>query len=241
MAPVQRCVSMAITQVLKKARRRHVSHMKIKPQPRYSAEMKAAATGYLCVHRLVRQAISKAKILAGARRAAAKLDPAVKKKRGHEYYQRHRDAFLEKCKARRHGAAFKDALKKRLLDDDAFYLNTKLRRRLHSALHVAKGKKRSRTMELVGCSYTELIAHLSSQLDEGETLHDKVIDHIFPMAKYHLADETQQRMCMHYTNLQLLSREDNARKHTALPTLDVGLRVERWAWPPGVQEEDLMD
>ena len=38
------------------------------------------------------------------------------------------------------------------------------------------------------------------------------IDHIIPCASFDLADETQQRLCFHFTNLQPLEASENMRK-----------------------------
>ena len=231
---------MALTQVLKKARRREKLRLGIKPVPHYTKEMKLNATGYLCIHRLVKQSISKAKILAKARIRAARVDRDVKKARGRQYYERHRKDFLNKCKKYRQTPAFKARVRKRLLHDDNFFLNTKLRRRLHTALTKSAGKKREKTMKLVGCNYDTLVDHLLASVEPGIQLRDRVVDHIFPMNAYDLTDSAQQSMCMHYSNLQLLTRTANAQKHTKLPTLELACRVERWAWPPTVSEEDLL-
>lgn len=38
------------------------------------------------------------------------------------------------------------------------------------------------------------------------------IDHIKPVSKFDLTQESEQKQCFHYTNLQPLWREDNLRK-----------------------------
>lgn len=238
--PVKKCVTKAITEVLKKARRRQWIREKRKPEPRYTQSMHEQATGSLAVHRLVRQALSKVKILASARKQMAAVDKAIKKKRGQEYYMRHRDEFLRKCAARRQSPQFKKMLHDRLLNDPEFLVSSRLRRRLHTALAPVKTEKKARTMELVGCSWAHLVDHLSSQLEEGVNLNSKVIDHIFPMSMYSLQSEDQQRRCMHYSNLQPLDRIENAVKHNSLPSLDVALRVNRDCWPDGINEDDLV-
>ena len=58
---------------------------------------------------------------------------------------------------------------------------------------------------------------------------------------YNIADPGEQRKAMHYSNLQPLSVQGNKDKGDKLPTKAMAAKVERWAWPVGVTEEDLPD
>lgn len=88
-----------------------------------------------------------------------------------------------------------------------------LRARLRHALRgVAKASSAKR---LVGCTISELRAHLEQQFKDGmtwENYGDWHIDHIKPCAAFNLTDPKQQRECFHYTNLQPLWAVDNFRK-----------------------------
>ena len=42
------------------------------------------------------------------------------------------------------------------------------------------------------------------------------IDHIRPCVSFDLTKESEKDICFHYTNLQLLWREDNLEKHDKL-------------------------
>ena len=46
---------------------------------------------------------------------------------------------------------------------------------------------------------------------------------------------------MHYSNLQLLTAEENAFKRGRLPTKAMAARVDRSCWPDGITEDMLPD
>jgi hypothetical protein len=102
-------------------------------------------------------------------------------------------------------------------NDPSFSLLDNLRARLRLAL---RGKnKAATTMELVGCTREELVAHIEAQFLPGMTWDDRSewhIDHIRPCASFDLLDPGQQRACFHYTNLQPLWAADNLRKGARL-------------------------
>ena len=76
-------------------------------------------------------------------------------------------------------------------------------------------QKAKSTLELIGCSISELRAHIEAQFKPGMTWanHGKWhIDHIRPCASFNLTDPEQQRQCFNYKNLQPLWAEENLRK-----------------------------
>lgn len=84
--------------------------------------------------------------------------------------------------------------------------------RVRSALGKGKLKK---SLEYVGCTVEELMAHLEAQFQEGMTWDNRGkwhIDHIVPV-KY--GDPTPEEVIarLHYTNLQPLWAEENLSKH----------------------------
>lgn len=107
--------------------------------------------------------------------------------------------------------------KKRKLIDPQYKLSKSLGGRLRKAVKAGTGKKCGSTLELTGCSWSDLKSHLESQFTEGMTwenygLHGWHIDHIRPCASFDLTLDTEQRKCFHYTNLQPLWAEDNIKK-----------------------------
>ena len=96
-----------------------------------------------------------------------------------------------------------------------YLISKRLRHRIFLAL---KGsQKSSTTMELLGCSKTQLVDFLKSKLVNGMTWEkvmsgDIHIDHIKPCASFDLSQPDQQKICFHYTNLQPLWAKDNLEK-----------------------------
>lgn len=231
-------VKKALTKVKRNARRRWNHANGVQPTPTYTHAMVSEASGFLCVHRLVRKAVSKAKILAAARERARREDKERVRERDRQFYKRHRDERLERMRLYRKTPAFRESLRHRLLNDPQFLANTRLRRRLHRALEASTGSKQNSTLDLIGCTASELVDHLCADI-EDDNLNSKVIDHIFPLKAYDLDDPLQQYMAMHWSNLRATTREENARKHSHLPSMELAARVARWCWPPGVNLTDL--
>ena len=77
--------------------------------------------------------------------------------------------------------------------------------------------KRHRSAELIGCSWSELKAHIESRFQPGMTWenHSKFgwhIDHIRPLMSFDLTQPDQMAVAMHYSNLQPLWWRDNITK-----------------------------
>jgi hypothetical protein len=97
--------------------------------------------------------------------------------------------------------------------DPGYDAMIRLRKRLSKVL--AGEKKSASCRKLVGCSPSELQAHLESRFAPGmswENRHLWHIDHIRPCASFDLTDPDQQAQCFHYSNLQPLWALDNIRK-----------------------------
>lgn len=127
-----------------------------------------------------------------------------------QYYLDNRDREIKQTRA------YKD---KKIKEDVAFMLEAKVRGRLYHVLKRLGLTKSKRTIELVGCTYVELKAHLESLFKPGMTWHKLgigpgtfQIDHIVPVAMFDLADPEQQVKCFHWTNLQPLWDEDHKAK-----------------------------
>lgn len=79
--------------------------------------------------------------------------------------------------------------------------------------------KKSKSIEMIGCSPQELRKHLESQFQPGMTwenygLHGWHIDHIIPVSSAKTPEEAR-KLC-HYTNLQPLWAKDNLIKGNKL-------------------------
>lgn len=128
-------------------------------------------------------------------------------------------------------------IKDRMKSDEQFVAARRCRGRLNGLLARLKSPKAGHTMDLVGCTATLLVQHLKRAT--SRSLHDSEVDHIFPVSLYDLTQPEQQRRCFHFSNLQLLSSEENKLKSDQLPAVCVARSVERWAWPDGIDENDL--
>jgi hypothetical protein len=134
--------------------------------------------------------------------------------------------------------------KERIKEDVAYKTSVNLRTRLAEFMRYSGSRKTSGTMQLVGCSKKQLVQHLQSQIPENADLKEYSTDHIFPMTRYDASDPEQQKMMMHFSNLQpmkLYGKGGNVSKGNKLPTLIEAMKVERWAWPSNVSEKDLVD
>lgn len=86
-------------------------------------------------------------------------------------------------------------------------------RRLHHALSRNTYTKKSRTCEILGCAYADLVNHLESQFKDGMSWENRGkwhIDHKIPLASAKTEEELL-KLC-HYTNLQPLWAFDNLSK-----------------------------
>lgn len=111
----------------------------------------------------------------------------------------------------------------RMRDDPAFAAKATLRTRVNAALRGFRKRwggsttKTGRTVDLIGCSYADLVRHLESKFAPGMNWENRGragwhIDHIRPCSSFDLSDPEQQRACFHFSNLQPLWAEDNLRK-----------------------------
>ena len=76
-------------------------------------------------------------------------------------------------------------------------------------------KKTTKTMKILGCDYSFFINHLLKTYRDNygidwDGIVEVEIDHIYPLSKAQTKEEVI-KLC-HYTNLQLLTKEDNRKK-----------------------------
>jgi hypothetical protein len=147
-------------------------------------------------------------------------------------------------------AANKDKLQARATErnnvrrkvDPSFALRGILTSRVKMALAKQYSGKSKKTMDLIGCSIAELMAHLEAQFQPGMTwenrgIHGWHVDHIIPCAAFDLTDPDQQRMCFHYSNQRPMWARDNLSKGDRLTPEALALIVTR----PESAENDWQD
>ena len=120
-------------------------------------------------------------------------------------------------KNRQHLRAYK---KERRQRHPHLRLINRIRCRTWGALKTARARKKSSTIELIGCTASELAAWIESQFTDGmswEKIGDIHIDHVIPLAKFNLSDPEQQQSAFHYTNLRPMWGLENKQKSDKVP------------------------
>jgi len=106
-----------------------------------------------------------------------------------------------------------EKIKQRMLEDPLYKLQSNIRRRISQSFKGSGYTKRSRTYEILGCSYVEFKLHIELQFKEGMdwSNHGKwEYDHIIPVSS--ATNEVEIIKLNHYTNFQPLWRKDNRSK-----------------------------
>lgn len=84
--------------------------------------------------------------------------------------------------------------------------------------HALRGVKKSqRTRRILGCTFEEFKLHLERHFEPGMSwanhgFHGWHIGHVVDCCAFDLKDETQQKLCFHYTNMKPQWAADNWRK-----------------------------
>lgn len=108
-------------------------------------------------------------------------------------------------------------VRRRLRQDPLFRMTYAVRNRTFVAFRNKGFGKNTKTCEMIGCDWPELMAHMQSQFAEGMTMEnygDWHVDHIIPLASAK-SEEELIALC-HFTNLQPLWAADNIRKGARL-------------------------
>lgn len=106
-------------------------------------------------------------------------------------------------------------------NDPSYKLGRYLRNRVRSAIKDQGGKKSFSTLSLTGCDVRFLMGYLEARFKRGMKWSNYgtvwEIDHRIPCASFDLTDESHQRSCFHYSNLQPLFILENRTKNDAIP------------------------
>lgn len=118
---------------------------------------------------------------------------------------------------RAHRAEIRDRQRARKQRDTMHRLTCNIRNRLSKAIR--GGYKAGSAIRDLGCSVEALMLYFSKLFTSGmswDNYGEWQIDHIIPLASFDLTDPVQVKRACHYTNLQPLWAEDNARKGARL-------------------------
>jgi hypothetical protein len=104
--------------------------------------------------------------------------------------------------------------------DPLYDISGRLRRRVGKAI-VAKGyTRKSKTGDIIGCTWEDLKKYIESKFQDGMTWENRNswhIDHIIPLASAKSVEELYK--LNHYTNLQPLWAKDNMKKGKKINTI----------------------
>lgn len=160
------------------------------------------------------------KVLAAKKRWYQKHKAKVLKYHS-EYYEKNKDILLPQMSAYQKSIRpirtkyELEYRRKRFKADPGYKLRAVLRARIVTALVRSKTKKIATTEQLIGCPVEKARKHIESLFKDGMTWEnhgDWHIDHIRPLASFDLTDIEQQKIAMHYTNLQPLWAVENMKK-----------------------------
>lgn len=139
--------------------------------------------------------------------------------------EEYREKYLEKNRIRRRQPTFKEQEKFKSKTNIHYRVKKTCQNRIRMAIAAVKKQlnidiqKSAKTIELIGCSISELIKFLELKFLPGMNWQnhgygdDKWhVDHIIPCAFFDLTKPEEQRKCFHYTNLQPLWQKDNLSK-----------------------------
>jgi hypothetical protein len=124
------------------------------------------------------------------------------KERLNEYNRKYHQNNKEKINERN-----KQYLKQKRTNDPLYKIKHNLRVLIGNSIRFQGYSKNSKTFEILGCSFEYLMNWLDFEKWNNEDCH---IDHIIPISLAKNEDEVL--LLNHYTNLQILSAQDNIKK-----------------------------
>lgn len=132
--------------------------------------------------------------------------------------KKYKQKYMQCKENRRKSLDMANALKRyKRANDPIFSLIDRCRARLNQAFRLNGYTKRSKTHEIIGCSWDFLMGYIDSQFQPGMTWENRSewhIDHRIPLATAKTEEDVIR--LNHYTNLQPLWAADNLRKSDKL-------------------------
>ena len=145
-----------------------------------------------------------------------------------------------RCKARR--LWHNEYRRKRYSSDEVYRFRCRLRVRLVTYTRTTGNsidKNHQQVDQLVLKPAEELMNHLEQE--SSLKILTSEIDHVFALAIYDLSKPNNVAKVMNWSNLQLLTQNENRWKSDKLPTKAMAARVNRDCWPDGITEDMLPD
>jgi hypothetical protein len=130
-------------------------------------------------------------------------------------YHAKKDVYLQNCKHYRQANRKKIArnYKKRIDTDPLFKLTCNIRSLIRVSLSNGGYTKKSKTYEILGCSFDEYYQHIESQFKDGmswDVISEIHIDHHLPVSA--ATTEAELLALNHHRNLRPLWKSDNLAK-----------------------------
>ena len=142
-------------------------------------------------------------IRAGQRARYAENKEAMRAK-GRAHYEANKQAYIDGNRRR---------VKERIKTDPVFAMSQRIRSLIYIRIYSGGYTKKSRSQEILGCTWDEFKAHIERQFVKGMTwdrMGEIHLDHIIPMAT--AKSEEDVIALNHYTNIRPMWAKDNLRK-----------------------------
>lgn len=131
-----------------------------------------------------------------------------------EHHKKYIQQYMKNPENKRKSLDKANALKRyKVANDPLFALIGRCRARVNQVFRINEYTKRSRTYEIIGCSYDFLMGYIETKFQLGMSWENRSewhIDHIIPLASAKTEEDVIR--LNHYTNLQPLWAADNIRK-----------------------------
>jgi hypothetical protein len=143
------------------------------------------------------------------------LNPEHYRNKSNIWYANNKEKVQQRVKLNRKTISEKESI--RCSTDPLFKLRKTLRSRIGSSFRNNGYSKKSKTHEILGCSYEDFKLHIEAQFVSGMSWENRSewhLDHIIPVSS--AIDESDLIRLNHYTNFQPLWAIDNLKKSNKL-------------------------
>ena len=146
------------------------------------------------------------------------------KQRKDDWYLKNKEIVKERTKTwsknNKQKKSVRDAeyKKKRLSNDPLYKMSCSIRCLINISLRKFGYSKKSKTQEILGCSFLEFKRHIENQFKDGMGWHNKQlwhIDHITPVSS--AKNESEILMLNNFKNLRPLWAKENISKGNKIP------------------------
>lgn len=173
----------------------------------------------LCIQR----AVERKRKLRGPGREVLTPEQRIAKRKQYmsEYYESNKDIIIQRWVE----------TKKKYMLDPMYRTKEAMRRRVAGAFNRRGFTKRSKTFEIVGCTFDELALYIEGQFVDGMSWENRSewhIDHKVPLSIAHTEDEIVK--LNHFTNLRPLFAHDNFAKSDHMLDEYIPLRRALLGW-----------